>query len=294
MSSVFHTQNEVMKAMEHMLREQKDKRNDTTGRPRRMNSDLLHRAATLNGNSDYSLEAINDHRMYQSRMLTVVDRNIREVDRLDLFAERASRAIQQLLDLKNKQANLKLTQGTDKQGKTVLYFTVATIIFLPLSFMSSFLTIEVKQFPRGDDGKLSIDFVLQVIFAVSVILIVPSVLVAFNLDHESRAKRRASVRAFWRRYIVRPVDHGSNPTARSNQGAAVQATPNDDNGSAPEQKPGQEAAVKEEAIPNNEGSTVKARRKWIQGPKTWWIDRQARPKQPDAESGEGVGGKDPV
>ncbi|KAH6842343.1 hypothetical protein B0I37DRAFT_417528 [Chaetomium sp. MPI-CAGE-AT-0009] len=150
MSSIFHAQNEVMKAMEHMLRGRKN-----------MDSNFTHMAGGLNGNADYSLEDINHQRMYHSPMLTVVDRNVREVDRLD---------IEQLLDLKNKEANLKLTQGiykindgTDKQGQTVMYFTVATIIFLPLSFMSSFLTIEVDEFPRSEDGKLSIHFVLQVI-----------------------------------------------------------------------------------------------------------------------------------
>ena len=93
MSSVFHTQNEVMKTMDHILREQNDKRNDMTGYPRRAKSNFSHTAVRLDDNAKDSLEDINDQRLYHSPMLTVVDRNIREVDRLDLFAERAARAV---------------------------------------------------------------------------------------------------------------------------------------------------------------------------------------------------------
>ncbi|CAI4215799.1 unnamed protein product [Parascedosporium putredinis] len=47
--------------------------------------------------------------------------------------------------------------GTDRQGKTIMYFT------LPLSFMSSFLTIEIDEFPRSEGGNLKLGFVLTVV-----------------------------------------------------------------------------------------------------------------------------------
>ncbi|KAK4196138.1 ankyrin repeat-containing domain protein [Triangularia verruculosa] len=137
-----------------------------------------------------------DRRNHHSPMFEVVNRNIAEVLRLEKFAERAAQAIEQLLDLKHKQANLQLTRGiykindeNDRQGKTIMYFTVATIIFLPLSFMASFLTIEVEEFPRGDSGNLSLDFVITIILAISIALIIPSVILAFNLDKRTRDQR---------------------------------------------------------------------------------------------------------
>ncbi|KAK0670634.1 ankyrin repeat-containing domain protein [Cercophora samala] len=138
-----------------------------------------------------------NQRKYHSTMLEVVNRNISEVLRLEKFAERGAQAIEQLLDLKHKQANLQLTRGiykindeNDRQGKTIMYFTVATIIFLPLSFMASFLTIEVEEFPRvGESGNLSLGFVIKIIFATSIGVIIPSVFLAFNLDKRIRDQR---------------------------------------------------------------------------------------------------------
>lgn len=93
MSSVFHTQNEVMKTMDHILREQNNRRNEKTGWPRRTRSNFSYMAASSDDNAKYGSEDINDQRLYHSPMLTVVDRNIHEVDRLDRFAERAARAV---------------------------------------------------------------------------------------------------------------------------------------------------------------------------------------------------------
>ena len=93
MSSVFHTQNEVLKAMEHILREKQHRRNDVTGWPRRTKAAFSYMAASSEDSVKYSPDDINDERLYHSPMLTVVDRNIREVNRLDLFAERAARAV---------------------------------------------------------------------------------------------------------------------------------------------------------------------------------------------------------
>jgi hypothetical protein len=93
MSSVFHTENRVMKTMDHILREQNVRQNNMTGRPRRTRPNFSHMTVSLDDVAKYSLEDINDQRLYHSPMLAVVDRNIPELNRLDLFAERAARAV---------------------------------------------------------------------------------------------------------------------------------------------------------------------------------------------------------
>ncbi|KAK4247358.1 ankyrin repeat-containing domain protein [Corynascus novoguineensis] len=221
--SVFHQQNKVVQAMTRTLREINIEQSSPANWPT---------TANPIDSMSYALEDGNAKKAYNLTLPAVVGRSIDEVKRLDHFAERTAKAIEQLLDLKHKQANLALTKGiykindgTDRQGKTIMYFTVATIIFLPLSFMASFLTIEVDEFPRGTGGKLSLDFVLKVIFAVSVTLIVPSVIVAFNLDHKSRRERVQALKSAVENWRMRPkqkprdIEHGgSRPTEASAQG----------------------------------------------------------------------------
>ncbi|KAK0657865.1 ankyrin repeat-containing domain protein [Cercophora newfieldiana] len=201
--TVSHTQKGVLQTMEHMLHPQHQKNHGRAGPLRRgMTTTFVE-----DDGVDHRNNSTTDHAMLHSLMLMVVERNIDEVVRLDRFAERAAQAIGHLLNLKHKQDNLleekltrdltrgiyKINDGTDRQGKTIMYFTVVTIIFLPLSFMASFLTIEVEEFPRSEDGHLRLDFVLKVILSVSVALIIPFVLVAFNLDPKRRTKNLAAL-----------------------------------------------------------------------------------------------------
>ncbi|KAK1752328.1 ankyrin repeat-containing domain protein [Echria macrotheca] len=118
-----------------------------------------------------------------------VDKYLDEIGRLDDFAKRAADAIENLIDLKHKQSILSIYSETEKQGNTIMYFTVVTIVFLPLSFMASFLTINVDEFPSTTGGGLHLSFVLEVIFTVSLALVLPSLLMAFNLDQSTRNAR---------------------------------------------------------------------------------------------------------
>ncbi len=96
-----------------------------------------------------------------------------------------------LVDLKQKQnsvmdarESLKMTKETTRQGKTVLIFTLTTIIFvsvalahgcgghvsakltpwqLPLSFLASFFALDIKQFYTDDDGKLDLGYVSSIL-----------------------------------------------------------------------------------------------------------------------------------
>lgn len=84
--------------------------------------------------------------------------------------------INHLLDLKQKNANLseavqarKQAEQSAQQGRTILVFTIVTIVFvswelpsnisnaytqqLPLSFLSSFYSLKIESFPRqGNDS----------------------------------------------------------------------------------------------------------------------------------------------
>ncbi|KAK4196139.1 ankyrin repeat-containing domain protein [Triangularia verruculosa] len=291
MSSVFHVQKRVMQAMDHILREPKDRRNGSDGAKKRMNSFPLTLANSY-GILGAGAEDKNDQWMYHSTMLEVVNQNIDEVVRLDRFADRAMQAIQQLLDLKHKQANLieeqltrKLTKGileindkTDRQGNTIMYFTVATIIFLPLSFMASFLTIEVDEFPRGEGGNLSLDFVIKVILAVSIALIVPSVVVAFNLDPKEREKRKGAIRQAIQEASRRVSDAMNKSPQRP---AEPVGSPSKTALEAPDS-----VTQVTQVTPGN--TTLRdAWTRWTAKPMRWWNERQERSKPHDLEEGSG-------
>ncbi|GES65479.1 hypothetical protein ATETN484_0012038400 [Aspergillus terreus] len=93
-------------------------------------------------------------------------------------ATTVQKSLDTLLDLKQKQANLtevkitrKQAQDTAKQTDTVVWFTVVTIIFLPLSFLTSLFALNVSDFPHsGDEVAYQGWWIFPVIFGVSTIV----------------------------------------------------------------------------------------------------------------------------
>jgi hypothetical protein len=94
------------------------------------------------------------------------------------------------MDLKQKQASLAeswyaraAARDTARQGKTVIVFTVVTILFvsigeiessthniltmvivkLPVSFITSVFTIEANTFPRDQDDKIPFEYAMKYI-----------------------------------------------------------------------------------------------------------------------------------
>ena len=90
-----------------------------------------------------------------------VEHSVKEIDRMDKQAQRIYKSMCDLLDLKQKYANAiearysriqaeetarqgkeMARQGreTARQGQTLMVFTIATVIFLPLSFIAAYVT----------------------------------------------------------------------------------------------------------------------------------------------------------
>ncbi|PQE25595.1 ankyrin repeat protein [Rutstroemia sp. NJR-2017a BBW] len=147
----------------------------------------------------------------------VIESHLYRIGKMDKLAEKTYQSLNHLLDLKQKQANVSealsarkqmesLAQQAEaantlaensyeqtvlaadqaaesaRQGKTVLVFTVITIIFLPLSFMAAFFAINVDVFPFNADGKLPLDYVLKYLLSISGAISIPFILVAMNQD----------------------------------------------------------------------------------------------------------------
>ncbi|KAF2787238.1 hypothetical protein K505DRAFT_130542 [Melanomma pulvis-pyrius CBS 109.77] len=65
-------------------------------------------------------------------------------------ADRNHALLLQLLDLKQKSATLSEARSTAQQGRAVMLFTIVTVIFLPLSFFTSYFGQNVSEI-TGDD-----------------------------------------------------------------------------------------------------------------------------------------------
>ena len=109
----------------------------------------------------------------------------------------AQRAFKDLLDMKQKQANIveahfarEQNEVAADQSRSVMIFTIFTIIFLPLSFFASVFGIQSKEWSGGNYPKLHTIFTYMGSISLAVIII--ALLVAFN-----KFTRRITQR-FWK------------------------------------------------------------------------------------------------
>ncbi|KAJ5167207.1 uncharacterized protein N7482_005988 [Penicillium canariense] len=129
----------------------------------------------------------------QQRM---IDMHLKDIDRMDKQAERIYHSITDLLDLKQKHANAfearfarDQAAGTTRQSKTIMVFTIVTIIFLPLSFITSIFTINMKEFQD-----LNLGYVARYTFGVGFAISIPLILVALSVDDISDFFRIGTLR----------------------------------------------------------------------------------------------------
>ncbi|KAF4943187.1 hypothetical protein FGADI_13572 [Fusarium gaditjirri] len=74
---------------------------------------------------------------------------VKNLEELDDIAERIQSAVNTTLSLQQSEiANRQATEAT-KQGNTVMTFTFATVLFLPLSFLSSLFALDVASFQQA-------------------------------------------------------------------------------------------------------------------------------------------------
>ncbi|KAK2675010.1 Ankyrin repeat [Fusarium oxysporum f. sp. vasinfectum] len=87
---------------------------------------------------------------------------VKDVKELDSIAERIQSAINTTLSLQQSEvANRQATEAT-RQGKTVMTFTFATVLFLPLSFLSSLFALDVASFQEAPAWAFYIIFFVSI------------------------------------------------------------------------------------------------------------------------------------
>ncbi|RAL15292.1 uncharacterized protein BO97DRAFT_463290 [Aspergillus homomorphus CBS 101889] len=101
-------------------------------------------------------------------------------------ASLAQKAVENLLDLKQKQANVDESrlarweaEVTQDQSRSVMVFTIFTIIFLPLSFFTSLFGINAREW-SGEPENLTLGQMLYISGPTSFAIIIIALLIAFN------------------------------------------------------------------------------------------------------------------
>ncbi|KAL1979537.1 hypothetical protein VTN96DRAFT_5584 [Rasamsonia emersonii] len=129
----------------------------------------------------------------------IIDMHVKDVDRMDKQTERIYDSITDLLDLKQKHANAfearfarDQAAGTTRQSRTIMVFTIVTVIFLPLSFIASFFAINVQEFPHADGNpNLPLSYVLKYIFGIGFAISIPLIMLALSVDDIRYGSRKA-------------------------------------------------------------------------------------------------------
>jgi Mg2+ and Co2+ transporter CorA len=68
--------------------------------------------------------------------------------------------LEDLLDLKQKQANVFEARTARVSGNTVTVFTIVAIIFLPASFMAAFLALPITEYPFNNNNKIKLRYAI--------------------------------------------------------------------------------------------------------------------------------------
>lgn len=145
-----------------------------------------HVVDELGKKSDESWEI----RLRSKEQLKTVKMHLDDVERMDKQADNIYQSLLSLLDLKQKHANaFEARFGRDqaafsaRSSKTILVFTIVTIIFLPLSFIAAFFAINIQEFPHDPNGgSLPLGYVSKYTFGIGLTISLPLIALAFAVD----------------------------------------------------------------------------------------------------------------
>ncbi|KAL2128341.1 hypothetical protein VTI74DRAFT_9302 [Chaetomium olivicolor] len=124
-------------------------------------------------------------RMQSRELLDEVDDRIGELEGLRKAAESTAQSVNDLLSLKQQQASVvqawesvRQAEESVRQGRAIMVFTIFTIIFLPLSFMSSLFGMNNVEF--GDGTTITLQDEFRLMFPVSLSVILISLTIAYS------------------------------------------------------------------------------------------------------------------
>ncbi|KAI0535157.1 hypothetical protein GGR58DRAFT_22443 [Xylaria digitata] len=124
-----------------------------------------------------------------------------DLDTMLLEADKIEKYINTLLDLRQAEYGRLQANDSARLSKIIFVFTVITIVFLPLSFLSSLFALDVSVFPH-EAGSLKYQgwWLFPILFGATTIVSVPTIFVAWKLDAISaKFKRLEAIPASFKR-----------------------------------------------------------------------------------------------
>lgn len=117
----------------------------------------------------------------KANLMNALVRHIDLVNAMDEAAKRPYKALEDLLDLKQKQANVSEARTARISGNTITVFTIVTIIFLPASFMTAFLALPIAEFSKSNSN-FELAYAIKYIMIITAALAVPFVILALYVN----------------------------------------------------------------------------------------------------------------
>ncbi|PYH88778.1 hypothetical protein BO71DRAFT_467058 [Aspergillus ellipticus CBS 707.79] len=143
-----------------------------------------------------------------------------EIEEMLVEAKMTLESVQNLLDLRQKQASILeaeyariQAEDTGRQSNTVMVFTIITIIFAPLSFLTSLFALNVTNFPH-DSGNVEYQgwWLFPVLFGSSIAFIIPACYIALNINdiRDSTGGVKDRWKGWWKRSRKAPSPSSSS------------------------------------------------------------------------------------
>ncbi|GES66870.1 1-alkyl-2-acetylglycerophosphocholine esterase [Aspergillus terreus] len=107
---------------------------------------------------------------------------ISDLEEMDRATQRVYEAVEATLTLEQNVIALTQSEETVQQGRILMAFTVATIIFLPMSFLVSLFAVDITAFPHNRSGELQYTsgWIFPIIFGISAVVWISPILCAFR------------------------------------------------------------------------------------------------------------------
>ncbi|KAF5521553.1 hypothetical protein CGCA056_v007388 [Colletotrichum aenigma] len=135
-----------------------------------------------------------------------------QIERLHREVAQTHRLLLELLDLEQKAASLGEARITTKQGQAIMLFTIITIIFLPLSFFTSYFGQNVSEL-TGDPQNPKSGDLWKIAAPISVVVILVALAISFFIVYPWKSGKDF-VAGIWTRCVQR-LSSGSKGEAEA-------------------------------------------------------------------------------
>ncbi|RDW56403.1 hypothetical protein BP6252_14169 [Coleophoma cylindrospora] len=172
------------------------------------------------------------------RFVDQSSKHLKLVERMQVQSNQAYDTLRDLLNLKQQQAyvlearvsrNQAISSG--EQSKTIMVFTIVTIIFLPLTFITTIFTLPIAEFhrvvlPEGSDFPptpfLRKSYILKYILIVTFTVAVPLIIAAFEIQSLQNGWKKLRLKLAKRKRVkelkaLQPSDDGMPEFLKGNE-----------------------------------------------------------------------------